>query len=40
VVSLAVRRRPCSGGPDELLAYEEIAGFAIAARVREFALRR
>lgn len=40
VISLAVRRRPCSGSPDELLAYEEIAAFAIAARVREFVLRR
>lgn len=35
VISLAVRRRPCSGKADELLAYEEISRGAIAARVRQ-----
>jgi transketolase len=40
VVSLAVRRRPCSGKPEELLAYEEISCGFIAARVRNLVAGR
>ncbi len=40
VITLAVRRRPCSGTPAELMAYEEISSEAIAARIREFVLAR
>lgn len=35
---LAVRRRPMSGDPDDLMEYEEISAEAIAAKVREVVL--
>ena len=35
VASLAVRKKPKSGKPDELLDFEEISRLAIVRRVRE-----
>ncbi len=40
VYSLAVRKRPKSGMPEELLDYEEISQKAIVSKVKEIVWRR